>query len=112
MVSPYTVMAPASRLPSPTCPKSHRPTLTPERLYIDPQEPIRFRVDRIEWQAVKPTPNIPLSQMQDGDAEAEQKDPIEKAGYKIFVTIAESGLGVTSWWEDAGDEMELEQEQE
>lgn len=87
--------------------------LTAERLYIDPQEPIRFRVDRVEWQAVKPTPNIPLSQMGDmnGDLDSEQKDPIEKAGYKVFVTIAESGLGVTSWWEDAGDEDNMEYEQ-
>ena len=47
--------------------------------------------------------------MGDMNEEAEKKDPIEKAGYKIFVTIAESGLGVTSWWEDAGDDMDHEQ---
>ena len=39
-----------------------------------------------------------------GDApngSAEVEDPFHKAGYKIFATIADVGLGVVSWWDDA-----------
>ncbi|CAD6576096.1 MAG: DNA-directed RNA polymerase III subunit rpc25 [Tremellales sp. Tagirdzhanova-0007] len=87
-------------------------TEAPSRLYIDDGEAIRFRVDSVEWQDVRP---LPASQSAYGDAAANgddagvpRMDPIERAGYKIFVsgaamsaTIAESGLGVVSWWNAA-----------
>lgn len=81
-----------------------------DRLYIDDDEPIRFRISDTEWQAVKPTPEIP-SFMQDNEEVDEygnpikRKDPIEQAGYKIFASIAESGLGITHWWRDSEDEV-------
>ncbi|WVR04725.1 hypothetical protein IAU60_001736 [Kwoniella sp. DSM 27419] len=75
-----------------------------DRLYIDDGEPIRFRVDSIEWQDVRPTPQ---SLIHEEGVEVPEKDPIEKAGFKILATIAESGLGVTSWWNQE-EEAEME----
>ncbi|WWC86796.1 uncharacterized protein L201_001675 [Kwoniella dendrophila CBS 6074] len=71
-------------------------SIVADRLYIDEGEPIRFRVDSVDWQDVRPTPQSMLA-AQEGEA-VPDKDPIEKAGFKILATIAESGLGVTSWW--------------
>jgi len=82
-------------------------TVIADRLYIDVGEPIRFRVDSIEWQDVRPMPTP--SQFPNGDEEiaVPEVDPIEKAGFKILATIAESGLGVVSWWtQGEGEEME------
>ncbi|WWD21588.1 hypothetical protein CI109_106074 [Kwoniella shandongensis] len=95
-----------------------QPTMTQEqlmnteldnRLYIDEGEPIRFRVNSVEWQDVRPTPQNMLDEA--NAEEVPEKDPIEKAGYKILATIAESGLGVTGWWpgrEDGAEEQEME----
>jgi hypothetical protein len=106
------------------CTRFARVPLTPDRLYIDDNEPIRIRIDYIEWQPVKPTPNIPTTRRFDaaanGDAaepakskEDEERERFDKVGYKIFANIGEAGLGVTSWWLDPGDEdeegMEYEQ---
>ncbi|WWC59584.1 uncharacterized protein I303_102141 [Kwoniella dejecticola CBS 10117] len=85
-------------------------SIVADRLYIDEGEPIRFRVDSIEWQDVRPTPQSLIAE-QDGDSERIEKDPIEKAGFKILATIAESGLGVTSWWSQ-GDYQEEAAEEE
>ncbi|TYJ56006.1 hypothetical protein B9479_003248 [Cryptococcus floricola] len=71
-------------------------TVVTERLYIDAGEPIRFRVDSVEWRDVRPTPQSLMAE-QNGE-DVPEKDPIEKAGFKILATIAESGLGVTAWW--------------
>ncbi|WVW78318.1 hypothetical protein I302_100272 [Kwoniella bestiolae CBS 10118] len=84
-----------------------------DRLYIDDGEPIRFRVDSIDWQDVRPTPQSALAEI--GGEGVIEKDPIEKAGFKILATIAESGLGVTSWWsqgeyaEEEGEEQVYEE---
>ena len=86
-------------------------TIKSSRLYIDSGEAIRFRVADVEWQDVRPTPNIAVAKMNgdtDGDALEDEKDPIEKAGYKIFATIAESGLGIVSWWNSGEAEEEME----
>ncbi|KAE8540409.1 hypothetical protein D1P53_003354 [Cryptococcus gattii VGV] len=83
-------------------------TVVSERLYIDPGEAIRFRVDSIEWQDVRPTPQAMLAEM-NGEA-VEGKDPIEKAGFKILATIAESGLGVTAWWPGREENEEMYEE--
>ncbi|KAK8847497.1 hypothetical protein IAR55_005355 [Kwoniella newhampshirensis] len=95
-----------------------QPTMTQEqlmnteldnRLYIDEGEPIRFRVNSVEWQDVRPTPQNMLDEANGEDIPV--KDPIEKAGYKILATIAESGLGVTGWWpgrDDGVDGTEME----
>ncbi|WVQ69383.1 uncharacterized protein L199_007600 [Kwoniella botswanensis] len=88
-------------------------SIVADRLYIDDGEPIRFRVDSIDWQDVRPTPQSALAESQ-GEMVVE-KDPIEKAGFKILATIAESGLGVTSWWsqgeyqEEEGEEQVYEE---
>ncbi|OCF33876.1 DNA-directed RNA polymerase III subunit RPC8 [Kwoniella heveanensis CBS 569] len=89
-------------------------TVVADRLYIDEGEPIRFRVDSVEWQDVRPTPQSLMAAAEDAGNEVPEKDPIEKAGFKILATIAESGLGITQWWsqgEEAG-EGEIEEGQE
>lgn len=98
-----------------------RTTLTSDRLYIDDNEPIRIRIDYIEWQPVRPTPNVPTTRRFDPSANAnangeeaepvkskedEERERFDKVGYKIFANIGEAGLGVTSWWLDPGDEEE------
>ncbi len=59
------------------------------RLYIDIDEPVRFRVDSVEWQDVRPIP-VAQTALTNGDAngheEVPQKDPLETAGYKIMVS--------------------------
>nr|ODN89507.1 DNA-directed RNA polymerase III subunit RPC8 [Cryptococcus depauperatus CBS 7841] len=79
-------------------------TVVAERLYIDSGEPIRFRVDSIDWQDVRPTPQSLLAEQ---NGEAIEKDPIDKAGFKILATIAESGLGVTAWWPGREENEEM-----
>ncbi|WVF69674.1 hypothetical protein IAT40_004453 [Kwoniella sp. CBS 6097] len=90
-------------------------TVITDRLYIDEGEPIRFRVDSVEWQDVRPTPQSLMAAAEDDGNNVPEKDPIEKAGFKILATIAESGLGVTQWWsqgeEAAEGEMEEAQEE-
>ncbi|KAK4686516.1 DNA-directed RNA polymerase III subunit RPC8, partial [Tremellales sp. Uapishka_1] len=84
------------------------------RLYIDPGEFMRFRVDSVEWQESEPVPPSIRDKPKDvveGEeiVEVDTKGPIERAGYKILATIAESGLGVCSWWdvqEEAEEGME------
>ena len=66
------------------------------RLYIDPGEAIRFRVDSVEWQDVRPMPPVEAhvaNGMANGDGvheEIPEKDPIERAGYKILVSFSEN----------------------
>ncbi|WRT64662.1 uncharacterized protein IL334_001596 [Kwoniella shivajii] len=79
-----------------------------DRLYIDEGEPIRFRVDSIEWQDVRPTPQSVLEQENNDDVPV--KSSFDKAGYRILATIAESGLGVTSWWSTGADPDEDQEE--
>ncbi|RSH92275.1 DNA-directed RNA polymerase III subunit rpc25 [Saitozyma podzolica] len=94
-------------------------TVVASRLYIDKGEPIRFRVDSVEWQDIRPEPpssNTGPGAQVNGDADEQadvelvKKDPIEKAGYKVIGTIAESGLGVVSWWDGGGGDGELMEE--
>ncbi|ORX33967.1 RNA polymerase III subunit Rpc25-domain-containing protein [Kockovaella imperatae] len=75
-------------------------TVVTSRLFIDPGEPIRFRVSDIEWQDVRPQPKA-RHDIANGHEEESEEDPFHKAGYKIFATIADVGLGVVSWWADA-----------
>lgn len=75
--------------------------LTPERFYYDPGEPIRFRVDDIEWNEHEPGPPVNRAQQ---PAEEEEKDPMEKAGYRIIASVAEQGLGLTNWWDESAEE--------
>ncbi|CAK9786386.1 hypothetical protein CC85DRAFT_284923 [Cutaneotrichosporon oleaginosum] len=82
-------------------------TLKSERFYYDPGEPIRFRVDTIEWHEHEPGPPVDRSQTTEED---EEKDPKEKAGYVILANVSEQGLGLTNWWDEAGDEYEEEAE--
>lgn len=100
-----------------------------DRLYIDPGEPIRVRVDSLEWQDVRPKPYVPepdrpvanghVNGHPNGDGneaadtaepkEREEDSPMRKAGLKIIAGITESGLGITSWWSgeaDGGAEQE------
>lgn len=97
-----------------------------ERLYLDPGENIRFRVDSVEWQDVRPAPPPQYNAAGELVSTEPEKDPIDKAGFKIYVrapygqyddkadggqaSIAESGLGVISWWNQGGDEEEEEME--
>lgn len=80
-----------------------------ERLYIDPGEPIRFRVSDIEWKDIKPIIKAPQFDADGNLPQGEEEEPLDKAGYKVMVTIAESGLGIISWWNSAeaveGEEM-------
>lgn len=71
-------------------------TVVASRLYIDKGEPIRFRVDSVEWQDIRPEPPSsnagPGAQIngdadEQGDVEQAKKDPIEKAGYKVIVSV-------------------------
>lgn len=89
------------------CRAASRPSqLTPERFYYDPGEPIRFRVDTVEWQEHEPGP--PTDRPQENDEE-EPKDPKEKAGYVILASVSEQGLGLINWWDDAGEEEYAEE---
>lgn len=74
------------------------------RLYIDTGEPIRFRVDSIEYQDIRPPPIV-----LDPTIELPQEDPYEKAGMRVMGTISESGLGIISWWDTSGEEGEGEE---
>lgn len=78
-------------------------TIKAERFYYDPGEPIRFRVDSIEWHEAEPGPPA-LRKEESEDA----KDPYEAAGYRIIAAVAEQGLGLVSWWGDDAGEEELE----
>jgi DNA-directed RNA polymerase III subunit RPC8 len=62
-------------------------TVVASRLYIDPGEPFRFRVDSVQWQDIRPEPSsAQQGQQANGDVEeGKGRDPIEKAGYKILV---------------------------
>ncbi|ORY23986.1 RNA polymerase III subunit Rpc25-domain-containing protein [Naematelia encephala] len=84
-------------------------TIIESRLYIDVGEPIRFRVDSVEWQDVRPKPSPDL--YAEGEATPEEKDPRERAGYKVWASIGEAGLGVITWWREGADE-EIEEEAE
>ncbi|KIR54505.1 DNA-directed RNA polymerase III subunit RPC8 [Cryptococcus gattii Ru294] len=103
------------------------PSLLPPNSAYDPQQKAFFWVagddestltqeqllntvvsDSIEWQDVRPTPQAMLAEM-NGEA-VEGKDPIEKAGFKILATIAESGLGVTAWWPGREENEEMYEE--
>ncbi|RXK40974.1 DNA-directed RNA polymerase III subunit RPC8 [Tremella mesenterica] len=79
-------------------------TIYTQRLYIDIGEPVRFRVDSIEWQDIRPPP--PPNEL--GELPP-QKDPIDRAGMKVLATIAESGLGVVSWWDGQEEEVVMEE---
>lgn len=58
-----------------------------ERLYLDPGESIRFRVDSVEWQDVRPAPPPQYNAAGELESTQPEKDPIEKAGFKIYVRI-------------------------
>ena len=80
------------------------------RLFIDPGESIRFRVSDVEWQDVRPEPKAQHSLNglpnghTNGDEPENDIDPIHKAGYKIYATIQDTGLGIVSWWDGGADE--------
>lgn len=63
-----------------------------DRLYLDPQEPIRFRVEKTEWQEKEPLPpsvrDKPPEMDEDGNpiVDDEEEDPIEKARFKVVVS--------------------------
>lgn len=76
-----------------------------DRLYIDNDEPFRFRVSEIEWQPKKPRPEVPEWKLEmEGEDDTIKVDPIDEAGFRIMGTIAESGLGVVSWWAENVDD--------
>lgn len=88
--------------------------LTTERFYYDPGEPIRFRVDSIEWHENEPGPPQARKEPEEG-AEVpaeEEKGSYERAGYRIIAAVAEQGLGLVSWWgeNEAGGEEEGSEE--
>lgn len=70
-----------------------------QRLYLEVGEPIRFRVDSIEWQDLRPDPpNIPeLGSKPDagdgGEEEVKVKDPYKSAGFRILVSLHPSKNG-------------------
>ncbi|WVQ83164.1 hypothetical protein IAT38_005302 [Cryptococcus sp. DSM 104549] len=80
-----------------------------ERMYIYLHDVLRFRVDSIEWQDVRPTPQAQLKEAAAyeaagaGGPPVQGRDPIEKAGFKILATIADVGLGIPEWWEGQGE---------
>lgn len=84
-------------------------TLKAERFYFDVGEPIRFRVDTIEWHEQEPGPPA----LRKEEEEEEVKDPYEQAGYRIIASVVEQGLGLVSWWGDddaPAEDEELEVE--
>ncbi|TXT13056.1 hypothetical protein VHUM_01457 [Vanrija humicola] len=87
-------------------------TIKAERFYYDPGEPIRFRVDSIEWHENEPGPPQARKEPEEGaDAApaADDKGAYERAGYRIIAAVAEQGLGLISWWgenEAGGEEGE------
>ncbi len=85
--------------------------LMTDRLYIDNGEAIRFRVSEIDWQPKKPRPEVPewKLELEEEDPDAEKIDPIDEAGFRIMGTIAESGLGIVSWWAEGGGEEVMEE---
>lgn len=44
--------------------------------------------------------------------EEEEKDPFDKAGYRIIATVGEQGLGLTNWWDEGAEEEEGEYDAE
>lgn len=60
--------------------------ICPERYYIDPGESIRFRVDSVEWNDIRPAPPPQYNAAGDLESSQPEKDPIDKAGFKIFVS--------------------------
>lgn len=57
-----------------------------ERYYIDPGESIRFRVDSVDWNDIRPAPPPQYNAAGDLESSQPEKDPIDKAGFKIFVS--------------------------
>lgn len=81
-------------------------------------------MDSVEWQDVRPAPPPVYNAAGEAESTVPEKDAMEKAGYKILVSsslaarfkdkaddqasIAESGLGVISWWNQGEQEEEME----
>jgi len=82
----------------------------------------------VEWQDVRPAPPPVYNAAGEPESTIPEKDAMEKAGYKILVclllchcarqeadqkaSIAESGLGVISWWNQGEQEEEMEEQPE
>jgi DNA-directed RNA polymerase III subunit RPC8 len=66
-------------------------TKVAQRLYIDVGQPIRFRVETIEWQDIKPDPptiHEPGTDLRTvGEPEKKAKNPYESAGFRILVSF-------------------------
>lgn len=63
-------------------------TLLDERMHYEVGQPIRFRVDSVEWQDIRPEPAVddhPAVPNGAGADSIPEKDPYEKAGFKILV---------------------------
>lgn len=66
-------------------------TLLDDRMFYVEGEPIRFRVDSVEWQDVRPEPaaDDPAAAIahgaNGGEGAGKERDPYEKAGFKILV---------------------------
>lgn len=60
-------------------------TLLDDRMFYVEGEPIRFRVDSVEWQDVRPEPAADDPAANGGEGAAKERDPFEKAGFKILV---------------------------
>ncbi|KAI9636308.1 uncharacterized protein MKK02DRAFT_33531 [Dioszegia hungarica] len=93
-------------------------TVIAQRLYIDVGEPIRFRVDSIDFQDIRPDPPVILEPgakeeaKELGEPVEATKDPYKSAGFRILGTIAESGLGLVSWWDGSAAEGDEDEEME
>ena len=74
------------------------------KLYMDNGESIRFRLFREHFEESAPIPKETLMMARVAasaaghDAEESSKPPILTTPYRLYGSVAEDGLGVTSWW--------------
>ena len=64
-------------------------TVVSQRLYIENGEPIRFRVDSIDWQDIRPEPPViqePGAEVKEETEGEGKKDPFHSAGFRILVS--------------------------
>nr|ASF90208.1 hypothetical protein SPAR04455 [Bartheletia paradoxa] len=76
------------------------------RNYLDPDQPIRFRVEQEAFVDANPTiaPKAPVESTNEVGSEEDEREP----PYSLICSISEQGLGLTSWWNapEEGDEEE------